>query len=67
MSRSIRPGVYMSMTNIGKDAIIFAVKPGQSGGDTPAPGPEPSKFILLKDSSGMLLKTSDGYYLAVKN
>ena len=67
MIRSIRPGVYMKMTNVGLKSVFSAAQTAEGGGDTPTPGPEPSKFMLLKDSSGMLLKTSDGYYLAVKS
>ena len=54
-----RPGVYMRFVNRNVDAVATAPV-------TP-PYPEPSKNILLKDRNGVLLKTSDGYYLAVKN
>lgn len=60
--KKLRPGVYMRIVNIGEDAV-------QAAASTPvAPKPpQPSKICLLKDSRGVLFKTSDGYYLAVKN
>lgn len=57
-----RPGVYMRIVNIGDDAVQAAA----SAPVAPNP-PQPSKICLLKDSRGVLFKTSDGYYLAVKN
>lgn len=60
--KKLRPGVYMRIVNIGADAV-------QAAASAPvAPThPQPSKICLLKDSRGVLFKTSDGYYLAVKN
>lgn len=60
--KNLRPGVYMRIVNIGDDAANAAA----SAPVAPAP-PQPSKICLLKDSRGVLFKTSDGYYLAVKN
>lgn len=51
-----RPGVHMRITN--RANSIFA--PATTA-------PEPSGIMLLKDRNGLLLKTADGYYLAVKN
>ena len=54
-----RPGVYMRFVNRGKDwDEAVPVTPSY---------PDPSQKMLLKDRTGVLLKTSDGYYLAVKN
>ena len=54
-----RPAVYMRFVNRGKDlAVAVPVTPSY---------PDPSQKMLLKDRNGVLLKTSDGYYLAVKN
>ena len=54
-----RPGVYMRFVNRGKDwAEAVPVTPSD---------PALSQKMLLKDRNGVLLKTSDGYYLAVKN
>ena len=60
--RKPRPGVYLRIMNRGADSTAPAYPQV-----TPTLPPAPSKTMLLKDSSGVLLKTSDGYYLAVKN
>ena len=53
-----RPGVHRRITNRSDDLFKSAPKD---------PGPGSTKYMLLKDSKGVLLKTSDGYYLAVRN
>lgn len=60
-----RPGVYMRFVNRNADEAGSVA----SAPVTPSfPSyPEPSQNMLLKDSRGVLFKTSDGYYLAVKN
>ena len=60
-----RPGVYLRLVNRNVDAAgAVATAPVTP----PSPSyPEPSQNMLLKDRNGVLLKTSDGYYLAVKN
>ena len=60
-----RPGVHIRITN--RSNNIFAPAPADPVNPGPDPGPGSTENMLLKDSRGVLLKTSDGYYLAVRN
>ena len=60
-----RPGVFQRYSN--RANSIFAPATTDPVDPGPDPGPGSTKNMLLKDSRGVLLKTSDGYYLAVKN
>ena len=59
--RKPRPGIYRTVSSRDRVIIIDTRHPNEED------EPETTTIMLLKDSSGKLLKTSDGYYLAVKN
>lgn len=61
MTEKKRPGVYRSIENRGRASTIVYIPPVEDD------EPEVTEVTLLKDRSGMLLKTSDGYYLAVRS
>lgn len=65
-----RPGAYMMIANRGSwtdlDADPFGPKPDTPEPDAPTPDTPSSGYTRLADRTGVLLKTADGKYLAVK-
>lgn len=64
--KKVRPGVYMRIVNIGEDAVQAAASAPVTPPPVTPPEPPALDFLFLADANGVLLKTTDGYYLAVR-